>query len=521
VSQYHFLSSFVPYIVIGIVLASLAVMIIVRSGKKKIMPKEIFREGILSLGMTLSTFLLGLVLALVLTTLIAVLQLNVISISLRINSQSAGVITDKQQLINKLKSMDKAPEIIPYTTNEQGKLLITLTNSSPTDNSFYTKSLIQNIPAFLTFPLQVPDKSVFMIKNVLVVKSINPPDIEPLSPYIGYLLVKSYFNGRFIKSYPSVKVMGRQEYLDYRTSQFDSVISKLNSYILSIDDEISGYYGRIQDDKNKIASWESYISTANSNKSAAYNNCISAGYYDFFTYSFMYTNSQSYCQSVASQYDNYVNQGNQSIASLNQDINATSYNISQDQDAETTAKGYISSLENAKTQTPQELGIFEADNNIKVAVDETSPNVVVDYFETLSHEYLHYASYVNKDSTLKYSFFEEGLTETFARQVAKKEFGVDTHMGYPVLVAIMSEMMKKIQEKTLEDIYFTKDETTLEAVLANAYGEKFYNDFGNYFDILGYLPARDTLSMANAILLRMGAKTINASDLYSTPDTSN
>jgi len=60
-----------------------------------------------------------------------------------------------------------------------------------------------------------------MLNNLLVVKSINPSDIEPLSPYIGYLLVKTYFDGRLIKSYPIVKLMGRQEYLDYRVNQFN------------------------------------------------------------------------------------------------------------------------------------------------------------------------------------------------------------------------------------------------------------------------------------------------------------
>jgi len=152
---------------------------------------------------------------------------------------------------------------------------------------------------------------------------------------------------------------------------------------------------------------------------------------------------------------------------------------------------------------------------------KTSKNVIVDYFETLSHEYLHYASYINKDQTLKYSFFEEGLTEYFARQVVKKEFGVNTHMGYPVLVALIKEMMKKIPEKTLEDIYFTKDETRLEAELANVYGEKYFSDFEIYFDYLGDLPPRDALSVANSMLLRMGSKSIKESDLYSSADTSN
>jgi len=82
-------------------------------------------------------------------------------------------------------------------------------------------------------------------------------------------------------------------------------------------------------------------------------------------------------------------------------------------------------------------------------------------------------------------------------------------------------MMKKIPENTFEGIYFSKDESTLQSVMINAYGEKFYKDFGNYFDIIGYLPDREALGLANAILLRMGSKSINESDLFSSPDTSN
>jgi hypothetical protein len=520
INQFHFVSTLIIYAAIGILLIALIILKINLSDKKMKL-KVIIREGLISIGMTFVSLFLGICIALIISGIAGFIQLNAVSINFRLNPQHNGLITDTKKIIDNLKSMDKAPAIIPYTTKDQYKLLISLANPNQSSNSFYLKSIVSHIPSLLILPLQLPDKSVFMLKNMIVVRSINPSEIEPLSPYIGYLLVKSYFNGRFIKSYPSVKVMGRQEYLDYRISQYDKIISKLNTYIQSIEDEISGYYGRINSDKNKIASWQDYISTAESNKSSAYSNCMSSGYYSFFTGSFINTNSQSYCQSVASDYDTYVNQANQYISTLNKDVNSTYYYISQDKDAEDVAKSYISSLENAKSQTPQELGVFEADTGIKLAVDETSSNVVVDYFSTLAHEYLHYASYVNKDQVLTYSFFEEGLTETFARKVTKNEFSINTHMGYPVLAAIMKEIMKKIPEKTLADIYFTKDESRLEAELANSYGEKFYGDFSKYFDILGYLPARDALSLANSMLLRMGSKSIKESDLYSSADTPN
>jgi hypothetical protein len=86
----------------------------------------------------------------------------------------------------------------------------------------------------------------------------------------------------------------------------------------------------------------------------------------------------------------------------------------------------------------------------------------------------------------------------------------------------MKEIIKKIPESTLEDIYFKKDESTLGAVLANAYGENFYKDTENYFSILPYLSGtKDGLKIANAIMLRIGGRTLTENDLYSSGDTTN
>lgn len=504
-----------------ILFVATSILIFLAFSKRKPV-KKLFPRFAMSLIITSGTILSGIVLGLLVAFIVAVVQLNISVLSSIINIRNTGVVTDQQKMIDKLKSMDKAPPIIPYTSGEKNRLLVMLLNVKADYRSFYYVRVVSFIPQFLTIPLKVPNSSVFMMGDMLVVKGINPSEIEPLSPYIGHLIVKTYFGSRFVKSYPTVKVMGRQEYLDYRISQYNKIIDKLNSAIQSLAKEISGYYGRIQSDKNNIAGWQQDIVTANSYKQTDYNNCVSAGYYDYFTGSFYYYYSPSYCQQKASNdYDGYINQANQNIASLSQDISLVGGYITQDQNAENELKGYAASIQAAKSSTPQELGVFEPPTDIKVAVDETSPTAIVDFFEALSHEYLHYASYVNADQVLKYSFFEEGLTETFARKAARKEFNVNTHIGYPVLVAIISEMMKKIPESTFEDLYFSKNESELEGAIAKAYGDKFYKDFSNYFDIISYLPVKDALSLSNAMLLRMGSQPIKEIDLYSSPDTSN
>jgi len=86
------------------------------------------------------------------------------------------------------------------------------------------------------------------------------------------------------------------------------------------------------------------------------------------------TPDSSYCQNQASQmnstYDSNISKANQSIDALNQDIKNAQYYVSLDQDLESYAKSYIVSLQQAKDNTPQELGVFEDNNKIRLAIDE-------------------------------------------------------------------------------------------------------------------------------------------------------
>jgi len=54
---------------------------------------------------------------------------------------------------------------------------------------------------------------------------------------------------------------------------------------------------------------------------------------------------------------------------------------------------YVTSIrdvvDSQRDTTPQELGIFDPINNIKVVLDSTSHLAVDNYLETLIHEYLH------------------------------------------------------------------------------------------------------------------------------------
>src|SRR5260221_11151354 len=79
------------------------------------------------------------------------------------------------------------------------------------------------------------------------------------------------------------------------------------------------------------------------------------------------------------------------------------------------------------TNIPSELGVFVPSDSIKVVINNKSSHSIGDYYETLVHEYLHYASY-SSGKKLDSGFFEEGLTEYFARQTIKDNLQIDTNI---------------------------------------------------------------------------------------------
>ncbi|HSW88866.1 MAG TPA: hypothetical protein VLG12_06915 [Candidatus Saccharimonadales bacterium] len=173
-------------------------------------------------------------------------------------------------------------------------------------------------------------------------------------------------------------------------------------------------------------------------------------------------------------------------------------------------------LQNQKRNIPHELGDFEPKDAIKIVIDTTSSHAIADYLETVTHEYLHYASYV-KGQSFSNSFFEEGLTEYFARRAIKDDLHISTNLGYPVFVKIITEMTKLIPESELADIYFSQDENNLEEALNRVYGDNFYEDNYVLFDSLQYTSdPHQIVKIANDIMKKIGGSPLKEKDLIST-----
>jgi hypothetical protein len=169
-----------------------------------------------------------------------------------------------------------------------------------------------------------------------------------------------------------------------------------------------------------------------------------------------------------------------------------------------------------KNNIPHELGAFDPPDTIKILINTTSSHAIADYFETVVHEYLHYASYSdNKNFTA--SFFEEGLTEYFARMAIQNNLNTSTNMGYPVFTRIISEITKIIPETELADIYFSKDELGLRTTLNRVYGDSFYADNLITFETLQYTSdPNQMLKLANVIMAKIGANPLKQPDITST-----
>lgn len=151
-----------------------------------------------------------------------------------------------------------------------------------------------------------------------------------------------------------------------------------------------------------------------------------------------------------------------------------------------------------------ELGVFIPNESIKIVWQNKKHVVSSDYLATLTHEYLHYASYVSKERYLTNSFFEEGLTEYFTSAVLQENRQTKTHVGYPVQVKIIQQMTQMIPESEFAEMYFNKDETSLEKALDRVYGDGFYQENYILFETLQYASEREQVKLANVIMKKIG-----------------
>ena len=449
---------------------------------------------------------------------IALFQINYINSKLLLDSSKSNLVSDKAEIIKKLQEMEGLPTIISSDRNYQSTLInIDIKNSKISQSPYYIEKIIPSIPQSSLLTINIPQSSILIYKNNLLVNEINKDDIELISPILGKLFAKQSLDPKYIKDDPEIKVLGRQEYLKYREEKINESVDKITEEITKAKQALSTIYGYIQNQKNNINILQGYIENATSSKISDYQYCISAGYYTYYyDPGFHRYYSDSECNSRSAEWDNIINKYKSSLA---ENQNSLQYNQSLIPDWQSTIedletlKQFISEQ---KSSTPQELGIFEPEKSIKIALDSTSKTTIADYIVTLTHEYLHFTSYVSEERSDNFPlFFEEGITELLARMATKQQLQTDTNLGYPIIVKIIQEITKKIPVEDLSEIYFTKDFDRLYQSLNKAYGKNFYEDSELYFTMLIYLNGENSLKYANNIMYRIGGDKLTEADLIS------
>jgi hypothetical protein len=389
-------------------------------------------------------------------------------------------------------------------------------------NSFYQVSVIKKIPNNLIIPFKTDNHPIILVGNTLIINSIDKDTIQKISPNLAKLLLKNYFKDRDLKNNPTVDILNRQEYLAFRQDEINKQVAKIETVIVKVEDYMATLSGNIASAKHNIAVNQQALDASIAAADYYYNQCLDAGYTDYFTGNFYHYYSQSYCESYKSQADPYVARYQKNIADANSSLRYYQGEYAQAQEADQSLKDYADSVNSSKDSTPQELGLFEGPKHIRVVLDSTSSKGISSFVETLVHESLHYQSYVSEDRNFQFNdgtydgFWEEGLTEYFARKVLAKDLGVNVNQGYPLLVKVIAEVAKKIPESELQRVYFTKDESGLESLLNNAYGKDFYKNTEPYFEYLSYLPPDRQVKYANDIMTVIGGKKLTTSDIYST-----
>jgi hypothetical protein len=513
-SQLSFLKPLWVYFLVGVLLLSCIWSLVF--GKRKSDRTKVFsgfRRFHFYFCYTSFSLVAGFIFSFITTYLFGIGEINYVAIKVNLFPSSMGVVAGKEDIIKKLQDMEGKLIIVGLDGDMKNIILSHLIVRRDGQSSYYIQRIVKSIPSSLSFKINIPKQSMVMVKNTLVVSELNKDDIQTVSPTIAKIFLKTYFKSRYLKdSVPSLTVMGRQDYLSFREKQINDRVAKLDELIKKIKDYLSSLYTSISNDKNKIATNQNGLNSSIAQRDSSYEYCNNSGYY-FYGYYYR-TFTQSYCDSSRSSWDNIIAGWQKNIADWQSQLRYDQKEASDYKELSDYVVSIREIVDSQREATPQELGLFEPEDNIKVVLDNSGSKAINNYFETLVHEFLHYTSYVSETKELD-NFFEEGLTEYYARKTIKESLGVDINLGYPLISKIIEQMMTKISESELQDIYFTKDQSRLTAQLDAAYGKKFYEDTQYYFMAISYAPENKALKMANNIMYRIGGKELTEVDLYS------
>jgi hypothetical protein len=443
---------------------------------------------------------------------IAWVELNSFAVLTNVNPAFLGITTHPTTIYKTLQKNNRTPQIIASDKVPQ-KEVVSIAQAITGTTNFYGNTMLSAIPDFLILPIKKLPSSLMLIDNTLIVTDINAKDIQTISPLIGYEFVQHYFSTRPIKSYPTTSVMTDKEFIAYRQKDSQEKLAKVEVEIQKMKDSISTVSANIQDDNDAITANDTSQKDALKKQSTQYNACLSEG--DYISGKFNPKNTKEDCQKILDLWASTLETLGNDETSLHAQLEKDRQLLKDYQYYETFFTAQKTLLSVASSNIPSEYGVFVPPDSLKIIINSKSSHSIGDYYETLVHEYLHYASYV-PGKRLESGFFEEGLTEYFARQTIKDTLQIDTNIGYPVAVKIIQAITNRIAEVDLADVYFTKNQLALEKILNLTYGDNFYKDNITLFETLMYTSdPQQALQLANTIMKKIGGQPLTEKDLYS------
>jgi hypothetical protein len=456
-------------------------------------------------------FLVASLLSFVLLFFTAFLELNFLAYTINLNPKLLGIEKDINIIISSLKSNNMPVKIIAAENNHFQELQA-IASATTGNKNFYGTHILPSVPSFIVLPTQKIG-STLLLDNILIITEVNVKDLEKISPVISYIFLKNYFPDRFIKSYPKVLIMNDSEYKIYRIADFNKKIAKINNELSENDKNIGSSSASIEKDKAEITYNQNLVKKNYHQKNQELKECLSKGTYQNGT--FIRDNPKEVCQKQTSRYDEIILNANRNLDNLNKQLEYEQSQLERFRYFSGVFKTEIELFKLSTNNVPSELGSLTPPNIIKVAINIKSPHAVIDYFETVIHEYLHYASY-SENKTFQTGFFEEGLTEYFARKTINNYLELNTNMGYPLFVKIITEMTNLIPESEFADIYFAQNQEKLEKTLDRVYGESFYKNNLIALETLQFTSdPKQVLKIANDFMKEINGTSLREKDLYS------
>ncbi len=459
----------------------------------------------------ITIFLTGFLFSFFILVLIGLVELNIYSGILNKNPGALGVKTQISDIVLAIKDNDQPPTIITSDKGSESEVKAIAKASSGTNN-FYGNKILSAIPDLLIIPVNTKSNLLFL-DNTLIVKSVNEDDMKILSPLIGYQIIKSYFPTRFIKSNPQVTVLNRNSYNNFRDNDAKNKLTKVEIEINKTDAAISSLSADIEKGRADIILSSTSKKSVLKDRDNEYNKCLSEGTYKLNV--FTPKNTQEFCEEINKKWEEKFKESENQEKNLTQNLADNEKLLKEYKFYNSYFKAQKQLIDFSTNNIPSELGVFEPPASIKVIINDSSSTSIADFFEYLCHEYLHFTSF-NSDKRLESTFFEEGLTEYFARNTIKTSLKTETNLGYPLLVKVIEELSKKISEPELAEIYFNKDQQGLEDKINLIYGEDFYKKNIVLFETLVFTQdPKEALKITNTIMEKLGGRPIDEQEVFS------